>query len=150
LTGDAFGSLRCDCGQQLDAAMQLVAEEGRGVLREFAKRVPLLDARFFVTAVLIQRESGGNLSEVLENIATVMRDRFRVKRQIRVISAHARMTGMVLIGTPPTLALILILINPDHLDKMLGTELGVQLIVGAIIMQIVGSLIIRKLIRIEY
>jgi tight adherence protein B len=119
-------------------------------LREFAKRVPLLDARFFVTAVLIQRESGGNLSEVLENIATVMRDRFRVKRQIRVISAHARMTGMVLIGTPPTLALILILINPDHLDKMLGTELGVQLIVGAIIMQIVGSLIIRKLIRIEY
>jgi len=119
-------------------------------LKDFAKRVPLLDARFFVTAVLIQRESGGNLSEVLENIATVMRDRFRVKRQIRVISAHARMTGMVLIGTPPTLALILLLINPNHLDKMLSTELGVQMIVAAIIMQIVGSLIIRKLIRIEY
>jgi tight adherence protein B len=79
-----------------------------------------------------------------------MRDRFRVKRQIRVISAHARMTGMVLIGTPPTLALILILINPDHLDRMVGTELGVQLIVGAIVLQIVGSLIIRKLVRIEY
>jgi tight adherence protein B len=119
-------------------------------LRDFARRVPLLDARFFVTAVLIQRESGGNLSEVLENIASVMRDRFRVKRQIRVISAHARMTGMVLIGTPPTLALILILINPDHLDRMVGTELGVQLIVGAIVLQIVGSLIIRKLVRIEY
>jgi len=119
-------------------------------LKDFARRVPLLDARFFVTAVLIQRESGGNLSEVLENIASVIRDRFRVKRQIQVISAHARMTGMVLIGTPPGLALILLTINPGHLDRMLSTTLGVQLIVAAIVMQIVGSLIIRKLIRIEY
>jgi tight adherence protein B len=119
-------------------------------LREFANRVPLLDARFFVTAVLIQRESGGNLAEVLDNIATVIRDRFRVKRQIRVISAHARMTGLVLIGTPPGLAFILLLINPDHLNKMLSTQLGIQLIVAAIVMQVLGSLIIQKLIRIEY
>ena len=67
-------------------------------LKEFARRVPLLDARFFVTAVLIQREAGGNLSEILDNIATVIRDRFRVKRQIRVISAHGRITGWVLVG----------------------------------------------------
>ena len=59
--------------------------------------MPLLDARFFVTAVLTQRESGGNLSEVLDNLATMIRERFRVKRQVRVISAHGRITGWVLV-----------------------------------------------------
>jgi tight adherence protein B len=119
-------------------------------MKEFARRVPLLDARFFVTAVLIQRESGGNLSEILDNIATVIRDRFRVKRQIRVISAHARMTGFVLIGVPPTLAFMLFVINPDHFDNLIGTELGIKLIWAAIVLQITGSLIIHKLIKIEY
>ena len=64
-------------------------------LKAFSDRVPVLDARFFVTAVLIQRESGGNLSEVLDNLAGVIRERFRVKRQMRVISAHGRMTGWI-------------------------------------------------------
>jgi len=119
-------------------------------LKEFARRLPLLDARFFVTAVLIQRESGGNLAEVLDNIATVIRDRFRVKRQIRVISAHARMTGWVLIGVPPGLAFVLFIINPDHWSTLTGSELGLRLITAAIVLQITGTLIIRKLVRIEY
>ena len=119
-------------------------------LKEFARRVPLLDARFFVTAVLIQRESGGNLSEILDNIATVIRDRFRVKRQIRVVSAHARMTGFVLVCVPPALAFILFLINPDHFRTLTGSPLGIKMIWGAIVMQITGSLIIRQMIRIEY
>jgi tight adherence protein B len=119
-------------------------------LKEFARRVPLLDARFFVTAVMIQREAGGNLAEVLDNIATVIRDRFRVKRQIRVISAHARMTGWVLIGVPPGLATVLFVINPAHLRTMTDSPLGINLIIAAIVLQIIGSLIIRKLIKIEY
>jgi tight adherence protein B len=119
-------------------------------LKEFARRVPLLDARFFVTAVLIQRESGGNLSEILDNIATVIRDRFRVKRQIRVVSAHARMTGMVLVGVPPALAFILFLINPDHFRTLTGSPLGMNMIWAAITLQLVGTLIIRKMIKIEY
>jgi tight adherence protein B len=119
-------------------------------LKNFAARVPLLDARFFVTAVLIQRESGGNLSEVLDNLATVIRDRFRVKRQIRVISAHARMTGWVLIGVPPALACVLFMINPDHWETMTGAQLGINMMIGAIVLQITGSLIIRKMVRIEY
>jgi tight adherence protein B len=119
-------------------------------LKEFARRVPLLDARFFVTAVMIQREAGGNLAEVLDNIATVIRDRFRVKRQIRVISAHARLTGWVLIGVPPGLASVLFLINPAHLRTMTESPLGVNMIIGAIVLQIVGSVIIRKLVQIEY
>ena len=70
-----------------------------------ARRVPLLDARFFTTAVLTQRESGGNLAGILDNISAVIRDRFKVKRQIRVVSAHARITGWILICEPPLLAL---------------------------------------------
>ena len=119
-------------------------------LKEFARRVVLLDARFFVTAVLIQRESGGNLSEILDNIATVIRDRFRVKRQIRVISAHARMTGMVLMGVPPALAFMLFLTNPDHLRTLTNSPLGMNMIYAAITMQVTGSLIIRQMVKLEY
>src|SRR5215212_5788310 len=74
-------------------------------LRLFADRVPLLDARFFVTAVLTQRESGGNLAEILDNLGDVIRQRFRVKRQIRVVTAHARLTGWVLVLIPVVIAL---------------------------------------------
>jgi tight adherence protein B len=119
-------------------------------LKEFARRVPLLDARFFVTAVLIQREAGGNLSEILDNIAAVIRDRFRVKRQIRVISAHGRLTGWVLVAIPPSLGAVLFIINPNHWATLIGHPLGVKLIIGAIVLQVTGTLIIRKLIRIEY
>jgi tight adherence protein B len=119
-------------------------------LKEFARRVPLLDARFFVTAVLIQREAGGNLSEILDNIATVIRDRFRVKRQIRVISAHGRLTGWVLVAIPPSLGAVLFVINPNHWKTLIGNPLGIKLIIAAIVLQVTGTLIIRKLIRIEY
>jgi tight adherence protein B len=119
-------------------------------MKEFARRVWLLDARFFVTAVMIQRESGGNLSEILDNIATVIRDRFRVKRQIRVISAHARMTGFVLMGVPPTLAFMLFLINPEHMRTLTNSPLGMRMIYGAILMQLTGSLIIRKMVKLDY
>ena len=119
-------------------------------LKDFARRVWLLDARFFVTAVIIQRESGGNLSEILDNIATVIRDRFRVKRQIRVVSAHARMTGFVLMGVPPALAFMLFLVNPDHIKALTGSQLGMRMIYAAITMQITGSLIIRQMVKLEY
>ena len=70
----------------------------------FAERVPVLDAKFFATAVLTQRDAGGNMAEVLDNFSSVIRDRFKVKRQVRVISAHGRITGWVLAGLPPSLA----------------------------------------------
>ncbi len=74
-------------------------------LKAFARRVPLLDARFFITAVLTQREAGGNLAEVLDNLAGLIRERSRVKRQVRVTSAHGRITGWVLSMMPPALFL---------------------------------------------
>jgi tight adherence protein B len=119
-------------------------------LRNFADRVPLIDARFFVTAVLTQRESGGNLSEVLDNLSSVIRARFKVKRQIRVISAHGRITGWVLALLPPSLAIVTMMINPDHLGTLTGDPLGRQMIAVGIFLQIVGTLIIRKIVDVEY
>jgi tight adherence protein B len=119
-------------------------------MRAMALRVPVLDARFFVTAVLTQRESGGNLSEVLDNLASVMRDRFKLKRQIRVISAHGRISAWVLSALPPALAGILFLISPDFMRILWEDPLGVRLIVFAVTLQIVGTFIISRMVRIEY
>ena len=119
-------------------------------MRNFAARVPVLDAKFFVTAVLTQRESGGNLAEVLDNLSSVIRERFKVKRQIRVISAHGRITGTVLACLPPALAAVTMLINREFLGTLTGDPLGRQMIMVAIVLQIVGTLIMRKIINIEY
>lgn len=119
-------------------------------MRNFATRVPLLDARFFVTAVLTQRESGGNLAEVLDNLASVIRDRFKVKRQVRVISAHGRITGVVLSALPPCLAVAILFLSPDHIRVLTGDPIGHDMIYAAIVMQILGTIIIRKLCNIEY
>lgn len=119
-------------------------------LKMFGERVPMLDARFFVTAVLIQRESGGNLAEVLDNLSGVMRDRFKVKRQMRVASAHGRITGWVLVCLPPTLGLFFMATNPEHRELMLGEKLGIQMMVGAGVLQGIGTLIIRKIVNIPY
>lgn len=119
-------------------------------MRNFAQRIPVLDARFFVTAVLTQRESGGNLAEVLDNLASVIRDRFKVKRQVRVISAHGRITGWILAALPPALALATLFLNPDHLGTLLNDEIGVRMLVTAAFLQVVGTLVIQRLVNIEY
>jgi len=119
-------------------------------LKSLGDRVPLLDARFFVTAVLTQREAGGNLAEVLDNLARVIRDRFKVKRQGRVITAHARITGWVLALLPPSLGVILTLLSPAHMSLLWTDPIGVKMVVFAIVLQVVGTLAIRKLVNVEY
>jgi tight adherence protein B len=119
-------------------------------LKNFARRIPVLDARFFVTAVLTQRETGGNLAEVLDNLAAVIRDRFKIKRQVRVLSAHGRITGWVLACLPPVLALATLIINPKHLGTLTTDPLGQQMLIAAFVMQVLGTLAIRKLVQIEY
>jgi tight adherence protein B len=119
-------------------------------MKAFADRIPLIDARFFVTAVLTQRETGGNLGEVLDNLATVIRDRFRVKRQVRVLTAHGRITGWILAGMPPALACAMFVIAPGHMQMLINDPLGIQMIVGALTLQVMGTLIIRKLVDIPY
>ena len=119
-------------------------------LKALGERVPLLDARFFVTAVLTQRESGGNLSEVLDNLASVIRERFKVKRQVRVVTAHARITGWVLAMLPPALGIILTLLSPGHMSLLWTHPTGIKMVVVALILQVTGTLIIRKLVDVEY
>ena len=119
-------------------------------LRAFADRIPVLDAKFFATAVLTQREAGGNLSEVLDNLSSVIRERFKVKRQVRVVSAHGRITGWVLAGLPPSLAVIFMIVRPEHIQTLFNDPLGMQMIYAALGMQVVGTLIIRRIVNIEY
>ncbi len=119
-------------------------------MREFAARIPLLDARFFVIAVLTQRESGGNLSEILDNLAAVIRERFKVRREVRTKSAHGRMTGWILAAMPPTLVAIFMVVNPGYLRPLVEEPAGIRMIVVGISLQVIGTLIIRRIIRIDY
>lgn len=119
-------------------------------LKAFADRVPSLDARFFVTAVMTQREAGGNLSEVLDRLASVMRERFRIKREVRVKSAHGRMTALVLAGMPPVLATLMYLNDPEQMKVMFTDPLGIRMLMLGGVLEVVGILVIRKLVDIEY
>jgi tight adherence protein B len=121
----------------------------RDALQQMTDRVPLLDVRFFVTAVLIQRETGGNLSEILENLAHVVRERFKIQRQVRVHTAHGRFTAFVLISLPAALGAVLSWLNPEHMDVLFHERMGQTMIVAAIVMQTIGFVWIRKVIKIE-
>lgn len=119
-------------------------------LRAFGQRIPLVDARFFVTAVLTQRETGGNLSEVLDKLASVIRDRFKVKRQVRAVSAHGRITGWVLGAMPPVVAAVLFIISPEHIRLLVDDPIGVQMVLTGLVLQVIGILAIRRILRVEY
>jgi tight adherence protein B len=121
----------------------------RDALNQLAERMPLLDVRFFVTAVLIQRETGGNLSEILDNLAHVVRERFKIQRQVRVHTAHGRFTGYVLLALPAALAIALSFINPDHMQVLFREHMGQMMLLAAMVMQTVGFLWIRQVIKIE-
>jgi tight adherence protein B len=121
----------------------------RDAMNELSERVPLLDVRFFVTAVAIQRETGGNLAEILDNLAHVVRERFKIRRQVRVHTAHGRFTGWVLLILPAALAVALSFISPDHTKTLFESRLGQTMIAGAIVMQTAGYIWIRQIIKIE-
>ena len=118
-------------------------------LRSFGERIPSLDARFFVTAVLTQRDAGGNLSEVLDNLAKVIRERFKLKRQVQVLSAHGRITGWILGALPFVIGAALYMIAPDHVAKLFTDQIGHLIVGGALVLQVIGILAIRKIVNIE-
>jgi tight adherence protein B len=121
----------------------------RDALNELAERVPILDVRFFVTAVLIQRETGGNLAEILDNLAQVVRERFKIRRQVRVHTAHGRFTGYVLLSLPAFLTVALMGINPGLMQLLFRERMGQMMMGGAMVMQTIGFFWIRKVIKIE-
>jgi tight adherence protein B len=121
----------------------------KDALENLSVRIPLLDVRFFSTAVLIQRETGGNLSEILDNLAHVVRERFKILRQVRVYTAHGRLTGYVLLALPAFLSIALMFINPEHMNLLFRERMGQMMLMGAIVMQTFGFLWIQKIVKIE-
>jgi tight adherence protein B len=119
------------------------------VLKEFTERIPLLDVRIFVTAVLTQREAGGNLAEVLDKLSALIRERFKINRQVRAVSAHGRITGWVLAFLPPVVAGALFILAPEHVRILLTDPFGLQLTVAAVVLQIVGTVAIRRIVNVE-
>ncbi len=118
-------------------------------LLKLAKRVPLLDVHFFVSAVLLQKRTGGNLAEILDKLAYVIRERFKLRGKIKAISAHGRMTGLALTLIPMGVAMMMFWVNPGYVSFFMEDEVGNIMMGVAIALQIVGYLIIRKIVSIE-
>lgn len=118
-------------------------------LKGLAARIPIIDVRFFVSAVLLQRETGGNLGEVLNKLSYTIRDRFRLKGQIRALTAHGRITATVLSALPAFLALLLSITSPEYLKVFAVDPVGRLLAIGAILGQILAYIIIRKMVNIR-
>jgi tight adherence protein B len=118
-------------------------------LEKLAKRVPSLDVHFFVSAVLLQKRTGGNLAEILDKLAYVIRERFKLRGRIRAVSAHGRMTATALSCIPIAVAVLMFYTNPDYVKFFFTDEIGNYMLGGAVFLQVVGYLIMRKIVNIE-
>lgn len=111
--------------------------------------MPLVDVRFFVSSVLLQQETGGNLGEILNKLSYVIRERFRLKGQVKAVSAHGRITGIVLLLMPVAVTCFIMLTNPEYLKLLVNDKIGRMMIYGAISGQIVGYFVIQKIVNIK-
>jgi tight adherence protein B len=157
-------------GHSLAAGMHVVAEEmpspicdefGRvyeeqnlGIpiedsMRNICERVPNLDLRFFVTSVAIQRQTGGDLAEILDKIGYVIRERYRILGQVKALTAEGRLSGVVLIALPFVLFLVMLHIKPDYIQLLWTDPLGIKMAVFGLIAQVLGALVIKKIIDIK-
>ena len=118
-------------------------------LRNLSIRVPLPDVRIFLAALTIQKDSGGNLGEILDNLSAVVRERFKILRQVQVFTAEGRLSLYMLTAMPPIAGLVMYSTNPDYMMRLLEDPLGHQALAAAVIMQVVGYIVIRKIIRIK-
>ncbi len=121
----------------------------RDALINLAERLPLVDVKFFVTADMLQRETGGNLAEILDNLSYVIRERFKILRQVRVHTAQGRLTMVLLMALPPTIVVIMQILNPGFIRPLFADPIGHALIVGGITLQTLGYFVIRRIIRIQ-
>jgi tight adherence protein B len=121
----------------------------RDALINLTERMPLVDLKFFVTAVMLQRETGGNLAEILDNLSYVIRERFKIQRQVRVYTAQGRLTMALLMGMPPIIVTIMLILNPGFIRPLFSDPIGHTLLVAGITLQTIGYFVIRKIIRIQ-
>ncbi len=118
-------------------------------LQKFAKRIPSLDVHFFVSAVLLQKRTGGNLAEILDKLAYIIRERFKLRGRIRAISAHGKMTGTALTCIPLAVGVLMFFANPDYVKFFFTDEIGNMMLGGAVGLQVIGYMVIRKIVKIE-
>jgi tight adherence protein B len=118
-------------------------------LRNFARRVPLVDARFFTTSVLLQKQTGGNLAEILSRLAYIIRERFRLRGQVKAASAHGRLTATILTILPIATMVAMLLVAPGYIQGMAADPVGKKLIAGAIVAQALGKFFINRIIAIK-
>lgn len=121
----------------------------RDALLNLVERVPIIDVKFFVTALMLQRETGGNLAEILEQLAHVIRERFRILRQVRVYTAQGRLTMMILMSLPPGLVVFMSFSNPDFMKPLFNDPMGHFLIGLGLLLQTIGFFLIRRIIDIK-
>jgi tight adherence protein B len=157
-------------GHSLAAGFHLVSQEGSDpIASEFGRvfeeqnlgipfeealfnlseRVPNLDLKFFVTAIVLQRQTGGDLAEILDKIGRLVRERFAIWGQVQALTGEGRLSGIVLLALPPLLFVTVYRMNPDYLSLLFTDELGKKMLIGGIVMQLIGALVIRKIVNIR-
>lgn len=133
---------RCFEEQNLGIALEEAIED-------MADRVPNMDLRFFATAVILQRSTGGDLSEILDKIGHLVRERLQILGQIQALTGEGRMSGIVLLAMPPVLFLIMLKLNYEYIMQLFTDELGRYMLCGALVTQVIGALVIKKIITIK-
>lgn len=118
-------------------------------LRNMLGRIPNMDLQFFVTAVSIQRQAGGDLAEILNKISYIVRERFKILGQVKALTGEGRISGVVLMGLPIALFFAVYYLNPDYVMLLFNREIGRQMITAAVIAQIIGAVVIKKIVDIK-
>ncbi|HVU89083.1 MAG TPA: type II secretion system F family protein [Pirellulales bacterium] len=118
-------------------------------LSNMTERVPNLDLKFFATAIVLQRQTGGDLAEILDKIGYIIRERFKIWGQVQALTGEGRLSGVVLLGLPPVLFLAVYRLNPDYIMMLFTDPMGKKMLAGAVILQVLGALVIRKIINIK-
>lgn len=157
-------------GHSLAAGFHLVAEEmSEPISKEFSRvfeeqnlgipleeallscteRVPNLDLKFFTTAIILQRQTGGDLAEILDKIGHLIRERFQIWGQVQALTGEGRLSGIVLLALPPVLFITVYRMNPDYMMTLFTDDLGKKMLIGGVISQIIGALVIRKIVNIK-
>lgn len=118
-------------------------------LDSLANRVPNLDLRFFATAVILQRQTGGDLAEILDKIGHLVRERFKIWGQVQALTGEGRLSGIVLLALPPALFAVMLKLNYDYVMLLFEDPMGKKMLVFAIVMQFIGALVIKKIVNIK-
>lgn len=118
-------------------------------LEDMTERVPNVDLRFFATSVILQRQTGGDLAEILDKIGYLIRERFQIWGQVQALTGEGRLSGIILMALPILLFVAIYQLNPDYVKILFTHPMGKKMLVGAIVMQVLGALVIRKIVNIK-